>query len=67
MYYVGIDISKYKHDCSILNQSGVLTVNDFVFENSIEGFLSFKTLSQSIISPNKLKIGFEATIIMLLI
>ena len=30
MYYVGIDISKYKHDCFILDQSGEIIVNDFV-------------------------------------
>ena len=29
MYYVGIDISKYKHDCFILDQSGETIVNDF--------------------------------------
>ena len=61
MYYVGIDISKYKHDCFILNQSGEIIVNDFVFANSMEGFESFKTLLQSIASPEEIKIGFEAT------
>ena len=44
MYYVGIDISKYKHDCFILDQLGEIIVNDFVFANSMEGFNSFKTL-----------------------
>ena len=61
MYYVGIDISKYKHDCFILDQSGETIVNDFVFPNSMEGFASFKTLLQSIASPDEIKIGFEAT------
>ena len=61
MYYVGIDISKYKHDCFILDQSGKTIVNDFVFANSLEGFQAFKTLLQSIASPDEIKIGFEAT------
>lgn len=61
MYYVGIDVSKYKHDCSILDQSGNTVINDFVFANSFEGFDSFKTLLSSIASPEEIKIGFEAT------
>lgn len=61
MYYVGIDISKYKHDCFILDQSGNTVVNDFVFANSAEGFDSLKTLLSSIASPEEMKIGFEAT------
>ena len=61
MYYVGIDISKYKHDCSILDQSGNTVVDDFVFANSFEGFDSFKTLLSSLASPEEIKIGFEAT------
>ena len=61
MYYVGIDISKYKHDCSILDQSGNTVINDFVFANSFEGFESFKTLLSSLASPDEIRIGFEAT------
>ena len=61
MYYVGIDVSKYKHDCSILDQSGNTIVDDFVFANSFEGFESFRTLLSSLASPVDIKIGFEAT------
>lgn len=61
MYYVGIDISKYKHDCSILDQSGNTVINDFVFANSSEGFLSLNTLLSSFASPDQIQIGFEAT------
>ncbi len=61
MYYVGIDVSKYKHDCSILDQSGNTVVHDFVFANSSEGFDSFNTLLSSLASPDEIKIGFEAT------
>ena len=61
MYYVGIDISKYKHDCLILDQSGETIINDFVFANSMERFQAFKTLLQSVASPYEIKIGFKAT------
>ena len=61
MYYVGIDISKYKHDCSVLDQSGDIIVDDFVFANSLEGFKSLLALLQSLASPHEIKIGFEAT------
>lgn len=61
MYYVGIDISKYKHDCFILDQSSEIIVKDFVFANNLEGFNSFKTLLSSLANPDEIKIGFEAT------
>ena len=61
MYYVGIDISKYKHDCFILDQSGEVITEDFIFANNLEGFNSLKTLLSSLANPNEIKIGFEAT------
>lgn len=61
MYFVGIDISKYKHDCFILNDSGEVIVNDFVFANSHDGFQSLLILLESIDSSQNIKIGFEAT------
>lgn len=54
-------MSKYKHDCTVLDESGEIIVNDFVFANSSEGFNSFKTLLSSLASPDQIKIGFEAT------
>ena len=39
MYYVGIDISKYKQDGFIRHQSSEPVVNDFVFVNSTEWFV----------------------------
>ena len=61
MYFVGIDISKYKHDCFILNDSGEVIVNDFVFANTHDGFQSFLNLLESLDSAPNIKIGFEAT------
>ena len=61
MYYVGIDVSKYKHDCVNLDQSGHTSANDCGFANNLEGFNSLKTLLSSLANPNEIKIGFEAT------
>lgn len=61
MYFVGIDISKYKHDCFVLNDSGEVIVNDFVFANSHDGFQSLLILLESFDSSQNIKIGFEAT------
>lgn len=34
MIYIGIDISKYKHDCFICNDTGEVIVENFSFENT---------------------------------
>lgn len=56
MIYIGIDISKYKHDCFIATETGV----SFSFENNLLGFKEllerFKPFSKS-----EMIIGLEAT------
>lgn len=61
MYYVGIDISKYKHDCTILDSSGSIVTEDFIFTNDRSGFDSFLTLLESLDFPDNIRIGFEST------
>jgi len=61
MYYVGIDVSKYKHDCFILDSSGNVVVKDFIFTNDRTGFDSFLSLLESFDLPENIKIGFEST------
>lgn len=60
MYYVGIDISKYKHNCFILDSSGNVVVRDFNFNNDLDGFNSFFSLPESFGFPENIKIVFEA-------
>jgi transposase len=61
MYFVGIDVSKYKHDCFIVTEEGVVIKDTFSFDNNRTGFtLFFNTLS-SLGPPNKIRIGLEAT------
>ena len=38
MIYVGIDVSKDKHDCCIVNSDGKVLADVFTVENNLEGF-----------------------------
>lgn len=61
MYFVGIDISKYKHDCAIIDSNNNTFVSNFSFDNNQCGFLSFRDLLSSLDDSTNIKIGFEAT------
>ena len=60
MIYVGIDISKYKHDCFICNDLGEIIVENLSFENTKKGFQQFLDLLKSYDNSN-VHIGLEAT------
>jgi len=60
MIYIGIDISKYKHDCFICNDTGEVIVENLSFENNKKGFQQFLDLLKSYDSSN-VHIGLEAT------
>jgi transposase len=60
MIYIGIDISKYKHDCFICNDTGEVIVENLSFENTKKGFQQFLDLLKSYDSSN-VHIGLEAT------
>ena len=61
MIYVGIDISKYKHDCFICNNdTGEVIVDDLSFENNKKGFQQFLDLLKPYDNSN-VRIGLEAT------
>lgn len=61
MLYIGIDISKYKHDCIVVNDAGAIIRNAFSFDNSRNGFDQFTEMYRSL-DPKEIKrIGFEAT------
>lgn len=61
MYYIGIDISKYKHDCFIMNETGQIIRDSFSFDNSQEGFKTLLEVLKSLDCSQKIKIGLEAT------
>ena len=60
MIYIGIDISKYKHDCFICNDTGEVIVENLSFENSKKGFQQFLDLLKPYDNSN-VHIGLEAT------
>jgi transposase len=61
MYFVGIDISKYKHDCCILSADNQQVVAKFVILNNKDGFNELQAALQSLSNPEDIRIGFEAT------
>ena len=60
IYYIGIDISKYKHDFCIISNTGEVIVENSSFENNKKGF---QDLLEKLKPYNKtnLRIAFEAT------
>ena len=59
MYFVGIDISKFKHDCAIINELGEVITSSWSFNNDCEGFSLFRDLLNAL--DGEKKIGFEST------
>lgn len=61
MYYVGIDIAKYKHDCCIIDSDKNIIKEPFTFKNDYLGFKELQTVLDSLDSNSSIKIGFEST------
>ena len=61
MYFVGIDISKYKHDCFICTETGEVIEENLSFTNTNEGFIQLLNLLKSLDNNREIRIGFEAT------
>ena len=60
MIYIGVDISKYKHDCFICNDTGEVIVENLSFDNNKIGFQQFLDLLKPYDNSN-VHIGLEAT------
>ncbi len=61
MYFIGIDISKYKHDCCIISAADQKVVTKFTFKNNKSGFDELLTIINSLSNSEDVKIGFEST------
>lgn len=61
MYFVGIDISKYKHNCFITTESGDVICNAFTIKNNHDGFEELLSVLNSLDTQEQIKIGFEST------
>ena len=59
MYFVGIDVSKIKHDCAIIDELGNVITPSWSFQNDYEGFSFLRELLNAL--DGKKKIGLEAT------
>ena len=51
MYFVGIDCSKYKHDCFIATETGTVIKDTFTFDNSGTGFTQFFSVLDELNCP----------------
>ena len=61
MYFIGIDISKYKHDCCIISAADQQIISKFTITNDKDGFEQLLTALNSLSNPEDIKIGFEST------
>ena len=60
IYYVGIDISKYKHDFCIIANTGEVIVENLSIENNKKGFQSLLDQLKPY-NKSEIRIAFEAT------
>ena len=60
IYYVGIDISKYKHDFCIISNTGEIIIENGLFENNKKGF-QFLLDQLKPYNKSNVHIAFEAT------
>lgn len=61
MYFIGIDISKYKHDCCIISAANQKVVSKVIIKNNKAGFNELLTIIHSLANPADIIIGFEST------
>lgn len=61
MYLIGIDISKYKHDCFIATETGEVIKEAFSFKNDSNGFSQLLATLNSLESKQEKRIGMEST------
>ena len=61
MYFIGIDIFKYKHDCCIISAADQKVVSKVTIKNNKAGFNELLTIIHSLANPADIRIGFEST------
>ena len=61
MYFIGIDISKYKHDCCIISAATQKVVSKVTIKNNKAGFDELLSIINSLSNPEDIRIGFEST------
>ena len=62
MHYCGIDIAKYKHEATVIDESGKALLDSISFSNTKDGCEKLLTLFERLsLSQGELLIGMEAT------
>ena len=61
MYYIGIDIAKFKHAVFIQDENGEIINKGEYFDNTPSGFQSLLTILNNLDQSQQKKIGLEAT------
>ena len=62
MFYCGIDIAKYKHEATVIDEAGTALLDSISFANSKEGCEKLLALFERLgVSNDGLLIGMEAT------
>lgn len=61
MYFIGIDIFKYKHDCCIISAADKKVASKVTIKNNKSGFDEPLTIINSLSDPEDIRIGFEST------
>ena len=61
MYFIGFDISKYKHDCCIISAADQKVVSKVTIKNNKSGFDELLAIINSLSNPEDIRIGFEST------
>ena len=62
MFYCGIDIAKYRHKATVIDEAGAVLLDSISFANSKEGCEKLLALFQRLDIPQEdLLIGMEAT------
>ena len=62
MIYVGIDVSKDKHDCTIVSSDREVLADVFTVQNNLDGFkLLFQRIKSVAPDLTQVKVGLEAT------
>ena len=60
--FVGIDVSKDKHDCFILSSEGEVLADVFTIPNNLDGFrFLLRRIRDCTHAQDKIKVGLEAT------
>lgn len=60
MFFIGIDVGKFKHCCAVVDSYGEVIIDPFFFENNIDGFSSLFKIIQPYQSKTHLS-GLEST------